>query len=230
MPHSPVSITRRITQSKSPWLVSSNTEKLNIKTRVVWKHITRNCVVTCEARISIPVTPDTRHRSKMPSFRSINMAPDVRATDKKKIILRKRNGKVFSIESCFFSVLFRSWCGIRWPSHLDDSLYQLEDGSCPRVGDQSWLLLDDYHLYAAFSWWCNGRLRLRLNVNQRSASIDLCVIENSVTRNVSFPWINANRFYLTWLSEVCTVKWIFYLDNILSIMKIKAFCFNSSHQ
>lgn len=87
MPHNPVSMTSKTTQSSSPRSVRSNTEKLKIKTSVVWKHITRNCVVTCDARISIPVTPDTRHRSKMPSLRSINMAPDVKATDKKKMML-----------------------------------------------------------------------------------------------------------------------------------------------
>lgn len=95
MPHKPVSKTSRITHSRSPFNVNSNTEKLKIKTSVVWKHITRNCVVTCDARISMPVTPDTRHLSKMPSFRSISMAPDVRATDKKKIILRRKEKKLF---------------------------------------------------------------------------------------------------------------------------------------
>lgn len=71
MPHNPVSTTSNITHNNSPRNVNSNTEKLKIRTSVVWKHITRNCVVTCEASISTPVTPDTRHLSKIPSFRSI---------------------------------------------------------------------------------------------------------------------------------------------------------------
>ncbi len=49
----------------------------------------KNCVTTCENNISNPVIPMTRHRSSIPSFRSINMAPDVNATDKKKIIAAK---------------------------------------------------------------------------------------------------------------------------------------------
>lgn len=96
MPHKPVSSTSRITQINSPCSVNSKTEKLKIRTSVVWKHITRNCVVTCEKRISTPVTPETRQRSKIPSLRSISMAPDVSATDKKKIILVKREISLFS--------------------------------------------------------------------------------------------------------------------------------------
>lgn len=56
--------------------------------------MTQNCVVTCEKRISMPVTPETKHRSNIPSFRSINMAPDVKATDRKKMMLE--GGKSFS--------------------------------------------------------------------------------------------------------------------------------------
>lgn len=51
--------------------------------------MTQNCVITCEKSISMPVTPETKQRSNIPSFLSINMAPDVRATDKKKTILKK---------------------------------------------------------------------------------------------------------------------------------------------
>lgn len=57
MPHNPVSSTSKITHNMSPRIVKLNTEKLKINTSVVWKHITRNCVVTWEAKISIPVTP-----------------------------------------------------------------------------------------------------------------------------------------------------------------------------
>jgi hypothetical protein len=52
--------------------------------------MTHHWVTTWENKISTPVTPDTKQRSKIPSLRSINMAPLVRATDKKKIMLQKR--------------------------------------------------------------------------------------------------------------------------------------------
>lgn len=108
IPHSPVSMTSKITHTKSPLLVSSNTVKLKISTSVVWKHITRNCVTTCDVRISIAVTPDTRHRSRMPSLRSINMAPDVKATDKKKMILRNKSERksFWTSKDFFFSCFF----------------------------------------------------------------------------------------------------------------------------
>lgn len=114
MPHNPVSKTSRITHSNSPLNVNSKTEKLKIKTSVVWKHITRVCVTTCEKSISTAVTPDTRHRSKIPSFLSISMAPDVSATDKKKIILKGKQSEM----------LFRSK-GVAWKismTEIDESL------------------------------------------------------------------------------------------------------------
>lgn len=119
MPHNPVSKTSRITQSNSPRNVSSKTEKLKIRTSVVWKHITRNCVVTCEANISTPVTPETRHRSKIPSFRSINMAPDVRATDKKKMMLQEEGKESFSLHKVFRILL-------RHGPQIDESLFLLQ--------------------------------------------------------------------------------------------------------
>lgn len=56
--------------------------------------------MTCENSISMPVTPETKQRSNIPSFLSINMAPDVRATDKKKIMLKTKN-KIFFFEFRF---------------------------------------------------------------------------------------------------------------------------------
>lgn len=109
MPHSPVSMTSRITHTKSPLFVSSKTVKLKIRTSVVWKHITRNCVVTCDARISTPVTPDTKHRSRMPSLRSINIAPDVKATDKKKMILENKSERRKKIREIFLFFSSRVW-------------------------------------------------------------------------------------------------------------------------
>lgn len=141
MPHNPVSTTSSITHNNSPRNVNSNTEKLKIRTRVVWKHITRNCVVTCDARISIPVTPDTRHRSKIPSFRSINMAPDVRATDKKKIMLERRK-KLFSYIRWFdISPLYAMLEALR--RYFDDSLYLLQRNQF-RLNVDDWLKLKTY--------------------------------------------------------------------------------------
>lgn len=51
--------------------------------------MTTNCVTTCPKRISGPVMPDTKLRSRRPSFLSSNIAPEVRATERKKMILRK---------------------------------------------------------------------------------------------------------------------------------------------
>lgn len=95
MPHKPVSRTSNTTHSKSPRSVNSNTEKLKMRTKVVWKHMTHHCVTTWEKRISTPVTPDTKHRSKIPSLRSINMAPLVRATDRKKMMLKAERKENF---------------------------------------------------------------------------------------------------------------------------------------
>lgn len=89
IPHNPVRIVSKTTKVVSPCNVKSNTEKLKSSTRNDWKHIIKNCVTTCENNISNPVIPQTRHRSSMPSFLSINIAPEVNATDKKKIIATK---------------------------------------------------------------------------------------------------------------------------------------------
>lgn len=89
IPQSPVMIVSSTTDHISPLIVSPNTAKLNSRTRIVWNTITMNWVTTCEKRISGPVTPDTKQRSNMPSFFSMIMAPDVRATDKKKMILEE---------------------------------------------------------------------------------------------------------------------------------------------
>lgn len=57
-----------------------------------------NCVATCENNSSMPVIPDTRHRSNIPSFRSINIAPEVSATDKKKMIVKMTPGAAKSVK------------------------------------------------------------------------------------------------------------------------------------
>ena len=68
--------------------------KAKMSTSVAWKTMIMNWVATCENRISMPVIPDTKYRSSMPSLRSISMAPDVNATDKKKMMLRgEREGE-----------------------------------------------------------------------------------------------------------------------------------------
>lgn len=85
----------------SPLSVKPNKEKLNSKTNVVWPHIITNWVTTCEKSSSIPVIPHTRQRSSIPSFRSINMAPEVNATDKKKMIVRITPGAAKSVKFGF---------------------------------------------------------------------------------------------------------------------------------
>lgn len=65
-----------------------------MSTRAVWPHITTNCVITCENKISVGVTPATHERSRRPSVRSIMSADDVRATAKKKTILQKNHVKI----------------------------------------------------------------------------------------------------------------------------------------
>lgn len=98
MPQSPVNIVNRMTQVASPISVSPKIEKLNMSTNVVWPHIITNWVATWENRISMPVIPITRHRSSIPSLRSINMAPDVNATDKKKIMVKITPGAAKSVK------------------------------------------------------------------------------------------------------------------------------------
>lgn len=98
MPHSPVKTVSKITHVMSPFNVNPKNQKLKISTNVVWPHIIMNCVETCEKRISMPVMPETKHRSSIPSFRSINIAPDVRATDKKKIIVKITPGAAKSVK------------------------------------------------------------------------------------------------------------------------------------
>lgn len=46
----------------------------------------------------MPVIPETRHRSNMPSLRSISIAPDVSATDKKKMMVRMTPGAAKSVK------------------------------------------------------------------------------------------------------------------------------------
>lgn len=57
-----------------------------------------NCVATCEKSNSMPVIPMTRQRSNIPSFRSINIAPEVNATDKKKIMVKMTPGAAKSVK------------------------------------------------------------------------------------------------------------------------------------
>lgn len=118
MPHNPVRIVRIVTKTKSPSHVTSKTAKATIKTITVCPVITTNCVTTCPKRISVPVTPgkhffflmhfldsknnlsiskfilyqylpETKLLSSKPSFLSSNIAPDVSATDRKKMILKR---------------------------------------------------------------------------------------------------------------------------------------------
>lgn len=98
IPHNPVRMVSRMTQPIFPCRVNPNIEKLNIRTNVVWPDMITNWVATCENRISMPVTPDTRHLSNMPSFRSINIAPDVNATDKKKMMVKITPGAAKSVK------------------------------------------------------------------------------------------------------------------------------------
>lgn len=92
IPHKPVKITKTRMMNIFPFIVSAKTAKTKIKTRKVWMIITINCVTIWEKRISWPVMPKTRDLSKRPSFRSIRIAPDVDATDKKKITLETKRG------------------------------------------------------------------------------------------------------------------------------------------
>lgn len=98
MPHKPVNIVSKITSQISPFNVKPKIEKLNSSTNVVCPHIIMNWVVTCDSKISMPVIPDTRHRSSIPSFRSISIAPDVSATDKKKMIVSITPGAAKSVK------------------------------------------------------------------------------------------------------------------------------------
>lgn len=68
-----------------------NTAKENIREKAVCPAMTVNWVAMWERRSSRPVIPDTRDRSRMPSLRSSSMAPDVRATARKKMTLQRKN-------------------------------------------------------------------------------------------------------------------------------------------
>lgn len=84
-----MSIVNNTTYVMSPWFVNPKMAKLNTNTEIDWKTITMNCVTTCDKSISMPVIPETRHLSIIPSFFSMIMAPEVKATDKKNMILKK---------------------------------------------------------------------------------------------------------------------------------------------
>jgi hypothetical protein len=63
--------------------------------------MTVNCVITWEKSSSTPLIPFTSDRSKIPSFLSSNIAPEVNATAKKNMILEKVNQvsrRVFDFE------------------------------------------------------------------------------------------------------------------------------------
>lgn len=98
IPHNPVKTVKRLTQNKSPWIVKLNMAKENKRTKIVWPHITTNWVITCENNTSVPVMPETNDRSNIPSLRSINIAPDVNATDKKNMIVRITPGAAKSVK------------------------------------------------------------------------------------------------------------------------------------
>lgn len=87
MPQSPWSIVNMMTQPISPLHSTSNTRIMKINTRAVWPHITTNCVITWENKISAGDTPATQLRSRRPSILSMIKADDVSATAKKKTIL-----------------------------------------------------------------------------------------------------------------------------------------------
>lgn len=103
MPHSPVNTVSRITHVISPLSVSPKMEKLKIRTKNAWPHMMTNCVETCEKRISMGVMPQTRQRSSIPPLRSINMAPEVSATDRKKMMVRMTPGAAKSVKLGFWS-------------------------------------------------------------------------------------------------------------------------------
>lgn len=98
IPHNPVNIVKSTTYVISPRFVKPKMAKLNNNTRIVWNTMTINCVKTCENSNSAPVIPDTRHLSIMPEFFSIIMAPEVKATDKKKIMLQRKKQNLI----CFY--------------------------------------------------------------------------------------------------------------------------------
>lgn len=98
MPHNPVKMVNKMTQMISPSNVKPKMEKLNSNTKVVWPHMITNWVATCDNKISMPVIPETRQRSSMPSLRSISIAPDVNATDKKKMMVRMTPGAAKSVK------------------------------------------------------------------------------------------------------------------------------------
>lgn len=98
IPHNPVRMVSKMTHVMLPCSVNPNIEKLKIKTNVVWPLIITNWVTTCENKISMPVMPHTKHLSSMPSFRSINIAPDVKATDKKKMMVNMTPGAAKSVK------------------------------------------------------------------------------------------------------------------------------------
>lgn len=59
---------------------------------------TVNCESTCEKSISGPVMPATKQRSNMPSLRSISMAPDVIATERKNMMVNMTPGAAKSVK------------------------------------------------------------------------------------------------------------------------------------
>lgn len=66
--------------------------------------MTMNCVTTCEKRISKGVTPATHERSRRPSVRSMIKAEDVKATAKKKTMLKSiKSIKAFHVVKNLYS-------------------------------------------------------------------------------------------------------------------------------
>lgn len=80
---------KRVTRNKFPLWVIPKIAKEKTKTIADWPNMTANWVMTWEKRSSIPLIPFTRDRSRIPSFLSSNIAPEVNATAKKNIILKK---------------------------------------------------------------------------------------------------------------------------------------------
>lgn len=99
MPQSPCRMVMQMTQMISPSQFTSYTTSMKRSTRIVWPTITTNCVTTCDNKTSMGVTPATQDLSKSPSVRSTINADDVRATAKKKTILKwkTRIRKLFSL-------------------------------------------------------------------------------------------------------------------------------------
>lgn len=108
MPHNPCRIVSMITQPISPLHCTPKTRIIKMSTKVVWPHITTNCVTTWENRISPGETPATQLLSSRPSILSIMRAEDVRATARKNTILKRTFQKLNQFEFVFGLFVYNS--------------------------------------------------------------------------------------------------------------------------